>query len=132
MWSLSGESSVCRRDSYAGVDLDNLLGGMAPGPGYDVAAQLATARAMVTVMVSISCLNQEEFAMAGQVIGIAPGECEGFQCVLGEAGKWEAGQWGRGRGLSSGIWRLTTSFRSRAGGRTTSRICNCCARIATG
>ncbi len=86
---LSVESSACLRDSYADVDLEELLGGIVPDPGNDMAAQQAMARGMVMFFVSLSCLNEEEFALAGQAMGIAPGEYEGFQCVLDAAGGQE-------------------------------------------
>ena len=86
---LSVESSTCLRDTYADVDVADLLDGPVSDPGDDVAAQQAMARTMVMFMVSLSCLNEDEFAMAGQAIGIAPGEYEGFQCVLEAAGGQE-------------------------------------------
>lgn len=86
---LSVESSACLRDSYADVDVADLLDGAVSDPGDDVAAQQAMARTMVMFMVSLSCLNEDEFAMAGQAMGIAPGEYEGFQCVLEAAGGQE-------------------------------------------
>ena len=86
---LSEESSVCLRNSYADVDLEELLGGMVADPGNDAAAQQAMARGMVMFVVSLSCLNEDEFAAAGQAMGIAPGEYEGFQCVLEAAGGQE-------------------------------------------
>ena len=86
---LSVESSACLRDSYADVDVAHLLDGAVSDPGNDVAAQQAMARTMVMFMVSLSCLNEEEFAMGGQAMGIAPGEYEGFQCVLKAAGGQE-------------------------------------------
>ena len=86
---LSVESSACLRDSYADVDVADLLDGPVSDPGNDVAAQQAMARTMVMFMVSLSCLNEDEFAMAGQAMGIAPGEYEGFQCVLEAAGGQE-------------------------------------------
>ncbi len=86
---LSVESSACLRDSYADVDVADLLDGPVSDPGNDVAAQQAMARTMVTFMVSLSCLDEDEFAMAGQAMGIAPGEYEGFQCVLEAAGGQE-------------------------------------------
>ena len=86
---LSVETSACLRDSYADVDLADLLDGAVSDPGNDVAAQQAMARTMVMFIVSLSCLNEDEFAMAGQAMGIAPGEYEGFQCVLEAAGGQE-------------------------------------------
>ena len=86
---LSVESSACLRSSYADVDLHELMGGMLADPSSDAEAQAAMARGMVMFIVSLSCLNQEEFAMAGQGMGVAPGEYEGFQCVLEAAGGQE-------------------------------------------
>ena len=86
---LSVESSACLRDSYANVDLEELMTGMIPDPGNDAAAQAAMARGMVMFVVSLSCLNEDEFALAGQAMGMAPGEYEGFQCVLEAAGGQE-------------------------------------------
>ena len=77
------------RNSYADVDLEELLNGMVADPGNDAAAQQAMARGMVMFIVSLSCLNEDEFAAAGQAMGIAPGEYEAFQCVLEAAGGQE-------------------------------------------
>lgn len=86
---LSVESSACMRNNYEDVDLEELMGGMVGEPGDDMAAQQAMARGMVMFFVSLSCLNEDEFASAGQVMGIQPGEYEGFQCVLEAAGGQE-------------------------------------------
>ena len=86
---LSVESSDCLRDSYADVDLEELLNGMVADPGNDAAAQQAMARGMVMFIVSLSCLNEDEFAAAGQAMGFMPGEYEAFQCVLEAAGGQE-------------------------------------------
>lgn len=86
---LSVESSDCLRESYDDVDLEELLGGIVPDPGDNVAAQQAMARGMVMFFVSLSCLNEDEFALAGQAMGIAPGEYDGFQCVMEAAGGQE-------------------------------------------
>ena len=83
---LSVESSACLRDSYADVDVAELLSGAASDLGNEAAAQQAMARGMVMFIVSLSCLNEDEFAVAGPAMGIAPGEYEGFQCVLEAAG----------------------------------------------
>ena len=86
---LSVESSDCLRNSYADVDLEELLNGMVADPGNDAAAQQAMARGMVMFVVSLSCLNEDEFAAAGQAMGFMPGEYEAFQCVLEAAGGQE-------------------------------------------
>ena len=86
---LTVESSACLRSNYEDVDLEELMGGTMGEPGDDVAAQQAMARGMIMFFVSLSCLNEDEFASAGQVMGIAPGEYENFQCVLEAAGGQE-------------------------------------------
>ena len=86
---LSVESSECLRDTYADIDLAEVLDGMALDPGDNVEAQQAMARVMVMLMVSLSCLDEDEFVVVGQTMGIAPGEYEGFQCVLEAAGGQE-------------------------------------------
>ena len=83
---LSADSSMCMRDSYANVDLAELMSGVMTEPGSDVEAQQAMARGMVMFMVSLSCLNEQEFGAAGAQMGMAPGEYEAFQCVVEQAG----------------------------------------------
>ena len=87
---LSPESSECLRSSYADTDLSALLSAVASqgdpgGPGES--AQMA---GMVSFMVSLSCLSEEEFQVAAPAMGIAPGEYEGFQCVLEKVGGQDA------------------------------------------
>ena len=87
---LSLESSECLRNSYADTDLGALLSTVAsPGdPGSP--GESAQVAAMVTFMVSLSCLSEEEFQVAAPAMGIAPGEYEGFQCVLEKVGGQDA------------------------------------------
>ena len=45
---------------------------------------------MVTFMVSLSCLSEEESQVAAPAMGIAPGEYEIIQCVLDTLGGQDA------------------------------------------
>lgn len=87
---LSPETSACLRGSYADQDLNALMSNQFaasdPGPGSEAAGVAG----MVTFMVSLSCLSEEEFQIAAPAMGIAPGEYENFQCVLERVGGQDA------------------------------------------
>jgi hypothetical protein len=83
---ISSESSACLRSSYADKDLHTLLATLTTGSAPE-SAQVA---GMVTFMVSLSCLSEEEFQVAAPAMGIAPGEYENFQCVLDTLGGQDA------------------------------------------
>ena len=87
---LSAESSECLRDSYADTDLQTLLSTIASPSDPGSPDESAEVAAMVTFMVSLSCLNEDEFQVAAPAMGIAPGEYEGFQCVLEKVGGQDA------------------------------------------
>ena len=84
---LSPESSACMRSGFADADLGSVLiaAGGAPGSaGPD--AEAAMAQAMVSFMVSLSCLNESEFGAASAALGASPEEYENFKCVLETVG----------------------------------------------
>ena len=83
---LSAESSACLRSGFADADLGEVLLAATGEPGANPDAEAAMALAMVSFMVSLSCLNEEEFEAAGSTMGIAPEEYENFQCVLETVG----------------------------------------------
>jgi hypothetical protein len=83
---LSAESSACLRSGFADADLGEVLLAATGEPGANPDAEAAMALAMVSFMVSLSCLNEEEFEAAGSIMGIAPEEYENFQCVLEAVG----------------------------------------------
>ena len=56
---------------------------MAPDPGNDVAAQQAMARGMVMFIVSLSCLNEEEFRVGRAGHGLHAGRVRGFPVRAG-------------------------------------------------
>lgn len=87
---LSPESSECLRRSYAETDLSALMSAVASPSDPGSPGESAEVAAMVAFMVSLSCLNEEEFQAAAPALGIAPGEYEGFQCALEKVGGQDA------------------------------------------
>ena len=87
---ISSESSACLRSSYADKDLQALLASLTNDSEPGSAPESAQVAGMVTFMVSLSCLSEEEFQVAAPAMGIAPGEYENFQCVLDTLGGQDA------------------------------------------
>lgn len=87
---LSPQSSECLRSSYAETDLQALLSTVALPSDPGSAGESAEVAVMVGFVVSLSCLSEEEFQMAAPAMGIAPGEYEGFKCVLEKVGGQDA------------------------------------------
>lgn len=83
---LSDASSACLRSGFADTDLGAILLAASGEPGANPDAEAAMAMAMVSFMVSLSCLNEDEFQTASPTMGIAPEEYENFQCVLEAVG----------------------------------------------
>lgn len=83
---LSEESSACLRAGYGGTDLGALMLAASGEPAVNPDAESAMAMAMVSFMVSLSCLSEEEFSAAAPSLGVSPEEYENFQCVLREVG----------------------------------------------
>ena len=85
--ALSPESSSCIRSGFATTDIAALMLAVATGQGRepsDEAAAMMTA--MAGFLVTLSCLNEEEFLSAAPALGIAPEEQAGFQCVMEQLG----------------------------------------------
>ena len=78
---LTPETNVCVRSGMEAVDL---RGVMAAGPDGD--EQEAVTAGMSVLLLTVSCLNDEELAEAGLALGIMPEDREGFLCVIDELG----------------------------------------------
>ena len=78
--TLSAESSACILDSFADTDLTALM--VAAGSGAYEGPEDAMGVMMVSFLVTLSCLNEEEFQAAGPVLGMAPEDQQGLQCLL--------------------------------------------------
>ena len=83
---LAAESSNCIRNSFTDVDLAVLMmtqiGESASGgdmEALDVAA-------MLSVFVTLSCLSEDEFRLAGSIFEMSTEDREGLQCLLDELG----------------------------------------------
>ncbi len=81
---LSAESSACIRQGYADADLAALLLEAGSGPSQDPGA--AIGRIMASLLVTLSCLNEEEFRAAGPALGMAPEDWQTLQCVQDKLG----------------------------------------------
>ena len=83
---LSPDSSACLRRSYADTDLHAMMADppVAGEPGSPDESEAVAF--MVSFVVSLSCLSEEEFQVAAPAMGMAPGEYENFQCVLERVG----------------------------------------------
>ena len=78
---LSVETSVCVRGGVEGIDLRSMMSG-----GADHDEQAAMVNSMSAFMVTLSCLNDEEYQAASAATGMDPGERENLQCAMEELG----------------------------------------------
>ena len=80
--ALSEETSACLRGGFEGIDLRALMLGSFASPD-DEAAMIS---GMTGFVVTLSCLNQEEWEMASPALELGPYNPEGLQCVLDKLG----------------------------------------------
>ena len=80
--ALSEETSTCLRGGFEGIDLRALMLGSFASPD-DEAAMIS---GMTGFIVTLSCLNQEEWEMASPALELGPYNPEGLQCVLDKLG----------------------------------------------
>ena len=80
--ALSVETSACLRVGFGGLDLRALMLGSLAGPD-DQAAQIS---GLTGFIVTLSCLNQEEWEAASPALDLGPYNPEGLQCVLDKVG----------------------------------------------
>ena len=85
--ALSAESSVCIRDGLASTDLVSTL--IATGSSNGAEVNAAAGRVMAAVILTLYCLNDEEFKAAGSAIVTSPDSRQSLQCVLDEVGGLE-------------------------------------------
>ena len=80
--ALSEETSACIRTGFGGLDLRALMLGTY-APPEDDAAMVA---GMTGFLVTLSCLNQEEWEAASTALELGPYNPEGLQCVFEKVG----------------------------------------------
>ncbi len=78
---LSAESSVCVRSGFAHFDLRSVM--LATPVESDAAAM---AGSMAGFLLTLSCLNDEEWQAVGPSLGMGADDRDGLQCVLAELG----------------------------------------------
>ena len=78
---LSVETSVCVRGGVEGIDLRSMMSG-----GADHDEEAAMVNSMSAFMVTLSCLNDEEWQAASAATGMDPGEREDLQCAMEHLG----------------------------------------------
>lgn len=83
---LSQSSSACLRGSFADANVGILMMAATSGPASNVDPEAAMTAAMVSSMVSLSCLSADEFQSAGPAMGASPEEYDNFQCISREVG----------------------------------------------
>ena len=78
---LSAESSACIREGVGEIDLRSLM-----SAGVEGDEQTAMVVSMSAYMMTLSCLNDNEWLAASAATGIDPGERENLQCVMEQLG----------------------------------------------
>ena len=78
---LSVETSACIRGGLEGIDMRSVMSAGAEGD-----EQAAMVGSMSAFMLTLSCLNDEEWQAASAATGMDPGERENLQCVMQQLG----------------------------------------------
>ena len=76
--TLSEETSECIRGGFSGFDLRSMMLSSAAGGDEDT----GMAGGMAAFVLTLSCLDEDEWAAAAPALDIAPGDRETLQCVL--------------------------------------------------
>ena len=76
--TLSEETSVCIRGGFSGFDLRSMM--LTSATGGDEGA--AMAGGMAAFVLTLSCLDEDEWAAAAPALDMAPGDRETLQCVM--------------------------------------------------
>ena len=76
--TLSEETSECIRGGFSGFDLRSMM--LTSATGGDEGA--AMAGGMAAFFLTLSCLDEDEWAAAAPALDMAPGDRETLQCVL--------------------------------------------------
>ena len=80
--ALSEETSACLRGGFEGIDLRAMMLGSFAGPD-DEAAMIS---GMTGFILTLSCLNEEEWELASPALELGPYNPDGLQCVLDKVG----------------------------------------------
>ena len=79
---LSDESSACIRNAFTDVDLAMIMTASSTSETPEEGQGIAMVGMMASMFVSLSCLNEEEWRVAGPAMGMTAEDQEGLQCLL--------------------------------------------------
>ncbi len=82
-WPLSAETSTCVRRGFQDFDIAAVLLSSSMGPGGEGAAMMGS---MAGFVLTLSCLNEEEWQIASSHLGLGPDDRESLQCVTSQLG----------------------------------------------
>ena len=99
---LSAESSTCVRSGFANFDLRSVMFAT-PAESEEEAAMVG---GMVGFLLTLSCLNEEEWQAVGPSLGMGADDRDSLQCVIAELGSQE----GLAAALQSGAVPPTAFF----------------------
>ena len=80
---LSAETSTCVRSGFQDFDIAAVLLSSSMGPGGEEAAMTGS---MAGLVLTLSCLNEEEWQMDSRSLGLGPDDREGLKCVTSKLG----------------------------------------------
>ena len=80
---LSAETSTCVRRGFQDFDIAAVLLSSSMGPGGEGAAMMG---GMAGLVLTLSCLNEEEWRIASPRLGLGPDDRESLQCVTSQLG----------------------------------------------
>ena len=80
---LSAEASTCVRRGFQDFDIAAMLLSSSMGPGGEGAAMMGS---MGGFVLTLSCLNEEEWQIASPRLGLGPDDRESLQCVTSQLG----------------------------------------------
>ena len=80
---LSAETSTCVRRGFQDLDIAAVLLSSSMGPGGEGAAMMG---GMAGLVLTLSCLNEEEWRNASPRLGLGPDDRESLQCVTSRLG----------------------------------------------
>ena len=80
---LSAETSTCVRLGFQDFDIAAVLLSSSMGPGGEGAAMMGS---MAGLVLTLSCLNEEEWRNASPRLGLGPDDRESLQCVTSRLG----------------------------------------------
>ena len=80
---LSAETSTCVRRGFQDFDIAAVLLSSSMGPGGEGAAMMGS---MAGFVLTLSCLNEEEWQIASPGLGLGPEDRESLQCVTSQLG----------------------------------------------